>query len=365
MRIAVTAAALRSALGDDPREVWKRLEADETALAPIEGFDASGFGDPKAAQLWTEPEGIEDDPALRILGSHGRILDAAARSAHDQAGLADVARERVGLFVGMGMVDAPVHDLAAAALASRSGGAPMKLDAFFGGAYRDVHPLWPLSMLGNVAAGQVSIDLDIRGDNVVLSSDADASLRAMLEGARSLDRADCDAALVGGVSGRVSPQALARLALQERLGPVELGEGGAVLALARDAGAGALAWITGGASAYGRSLEGPGPDHEAWDRAVRGALEAAGVTAGDVDLVFLHADGHSDSDRTEREALAAAGLDGVRHVRTKEGLGHTGAGAAALDLALATAALQDGAARVLILASGPLGGAAALVVEAA
>lgn len=367
MRAAVTAAALRCALGDTPSGVWQAVCADETALAPIEGFDASGFGDPKAGQLWTEPDAAEDDPALRILGSHGRILDAVARQAHEDAQLASIARERMGLFAGMGMVDAPVHDLAPAALASRSGGAPMDLATFFGGAYRTVHPLWPLSMLGNVAVGQLSIDLDVRGDNLVLSSEADAGLRAVLEAARSVERADCDAALAGGVSGRVSPQALARLALQDRLGPVELGEGGAMLAIAREGvdGPTPLARIAGGGSAYGRSLEGSGPNADAWVRAIQAALDEADAEPATVDVVFCHAEGHSGADREERDALGYAGLDGARHVRTKEAFGHTGAGAGAMDVALATAAVRMDAARALVLAASPLGSATALVVEAA
>ncbi len=363
MRVAVTAAALRCALGDAPGDVWRRIQAGESALAPITTFDASGFGDPKAAALWTTPDGPEDDPALRILGSHGRILDAVAREAHEHGGLAAVARERIGLFAGMGMVDAPVHDLASAALASRRGGAPMKLDAFFDGGYRAVHPLWPLSMLGNVAVGQVSIDLDLRGDNLVLSSDADAGLRAVLEGARSVARGASDAALVGGASGRITPQALARLALQERLGPVELGEGGAMLTVARDGDA--RAWITGGGSAYGRSLLAPGPDADAWARAIRATLAEAAHDASAVDLVFLHADGLHDADAEERSALEALGLDGARTVRTKEALGHMACGAAPVDLALAIAALGTDAARILVLAGGPEGGAAALLMEAA
>ena len=367
MRVAVTAAALRCALGSEPASVFADILADKTALAPIASFDASGFGDPKAAQLWTEPEVAEDDPALRILGSHGRILDAVARSVHEDARLADLPRERVGLFAGMGMVDAPVHDLAGAALASRDGADGMSLATFFGGAYRTVHPLWPLSMLGNVAVGQVSIDLDLRGDNLVLSSEADAGLRAVLEAARSVDRGDCDAALAGGVSGRVSPQALARLALQERLGPVELGEGGAMPGLERDGSRGVAprAWITGGGSAYGRSLEGSGPDAEAWVRSIQTALAEAGTNAAGIDLVFCHAEGHTGADREERDALEHAGLEGARVIRSKEAFGHAGAGAGALDAALATAALGEHGTRALVLASSPLGCATVLVVEAA
>ncbi len=260
MRVAITAAAVRTALGDDADRVWRAIAAGESAVGPVQGFDASGFGDVQAAQIWTEPETAEDDPALRILGPHGRLLDAVAMEAHAAAGLASFTREHVGLFVAMGMVDSPIDDLAAAALASREGGDAMSMKTFFAGAYRQIHPLWPLSMLNNVAAGQIAIDLDIRGDNVVLASDGDAGVRAILEGAYALEEGSARAVLAAGVSGRVSPAHLARLALDVRLpGPACFetpGEGGAALVLeredeARARGAPILGFLRGGSTAFG------------------------------------------------------------------------------------------------------------------
>ncbi len=186
LRVAITAAAVRTALGSTPDEVWQAIQAGHSGIRPIVGFDASGFSVTEAAQIWREPDAPEDDPALRILGPHGRLLDAVCLEAHGAARLETLARERVGLFVGMGMVDSSVDDLAPAALASRDDAGQLSLERFFAGPYRQIHPLWPLSMLNNVAAGQIAIDLDIRGDNAVLAADADAGVRALLEGARSL-----------------------------------------------------------------------------------------------------------------------------------------------------------------------------------
>ncbi|MDA1193645.1 MAG: beta-ketoacyl synthase N-terminal-like domain-containing protein [Planctomycetota bacterium] len=359
--VAVTATALRTALGDDPREVWQRVVSGATALAPIEGFDASGFGAPSAAQVWHEPEDAEDDPALRILGPHGRLFEAVSRAAHSAGGLATVPRERVGLFVGMGMVDAAVHDLAAAAQASRDATGAFSLSAFFAGGYRSVHPLWPLSMLGNVAVGQVAIDLDIRGDNLVLSADADAGLRALLEAARSVARGDCDAALAGGASGRITPATLARLALEGQLLGVAPAEGAGACALVRHESdvVGTLR-ILGGGSAFG-PRSGQGPDAAAMSRAMIAALAEGQRSASSCRFVFHHG---ADDDE-ELAAVAAQGLAGARAVHTKRHLGHAGTAAPAIDLALAQVALRAEPGCALILASGSRGGTAALLVEVA
>ncbi len=335
MRIAITAAAVRTALGEDANEIRGRLDAGESALGPIVGFDASGFDGAQAAQIWREPETAEDDPALRILGPHGRLLDAVTIEAHGAAGLEALPRERVGLFVAMGMVDAPVDDLATAALTARDGGDAMSLRSFFAGAYRQIHPLWPLSMLNNVAAGQIAIDLDIRGDNVVLASDAVAGLRALLEAARSIDEGRCDAALAAGVSGRVSPAALARQALH---GSGHPGEGGATLVFesetaAHARGAPILGYVLGGATTFGGTPE----------RATAAARHDAGLEAG------------AELERAARGARL---------------LGDLGAGTAASRLALTLAGWSRGSEgalprRALLSATGDDGGHGALIVEEA
>jgi 3-oxoacyl-(acyl-carrier-protein) synthase len=364
----ITGLAVRSALGEDAEALWAAVQSGASALAPARGFDASGFGDPRVAQVWTEAESAEDDPALRILGSHGRLLDGVARAAHAAADLAALPREEVGLFVGLGMVDAPQADLVPAALASRDADGRLSLTRFFAGGYRSVHPLWPLSMLGNVAAGQVAIDLDLRGDNLVTASDADAGLRALLEAARSVHDGACRAALAGGASGRVGPACLARLTLQGRLPGVSPGEGGAALVLEGEASAAGrgrtvLARVRGGATAFGRAGGRPGPDAAAFERALTAALTEAGASGAD--LVLAHADGHPATEEAEAAALERTGLSGARRVTSKRAVGHLGAGAAALDACLAAQALQAGTRRAVVVAAGAYGGAGALVLEAA
>lgn len=401
-RVAIVAAEARTALGSDLDATWAALLDGRSALAPVRGFDASGFGDPYAAQIWDEQAGAEDDPALRILGRHGQLLERVLVRVHErtQADLRGVPRERTGLFTSMGMVDSPVDDLVPAVLASRDDAGQLDLGRFFAGGYRQVHPLWPLAALNNVAASQISIDLDIRGDNVVLSSQADGAVRALLEGMYAVREGAAEAVLVGGVSEPLGPAVLARLRLRGVLGDgpavpgaedgagCSPGEGAGAFVLQREISLGArrpLAFLRGGATAHGRHPDRAGPDEEAIGRVVVEALAAAGLEAGDVDAVFLHAEGRADQDRAELTAvLKHVGANGVRPrlVATKAALGHLGSGAPAVDLAVATRALAEGRLpptpvaeeaepwsgplrRALVLGFGSEGGAGALVVEAA
>ena len=82
-RVAITAAQARTALADDLPGTWQKLCAGDSAVLPLRAFDGSGFGRPFAAQIWREAESSEDDPALRILGPHGRLLDALCRAVHE------------------------------------------------------------------------------------------------------------------------------------------------------------------------------------------------------------------------------------------------------------------------------------------
>lgn len=406
-RVALVAAAARTALGPDLDRTWEAVAAGRSALAPLVGFDASGFGDPWAAQIWSEPATPEDDPAMRILGRHGHLLERVISDVHEHTGLARVPRDRVGLFVSIGMADSVVDDLAPAVLASRDESGRLDLGRFFGGGYRHVHPLWPLAALNNVAAGQISIDLDLQGDNVVLSSQADGSVRALLEAMYALQDGSTDAALAGAVAEPIGPASLARLALRGVLGAgaaaplategagVSPGEGAAAFLLRREVALGTtrpLAFLRGGATTWGRAPDRPGPTEDAFRRAISRGLDAARLDGRDVDAVFLAAEGRAAQDAAELNAVldVCGEAPGPRLVATQGALGHTGCGAPAIDLALAVRTLVEGVVpptvtrepvldraagrlggiggtlrHVLVLAAGHEGGVGALVLEAA
>lgn len=192
--------------------------------------------------------GIEDDPQLRILGPHGRVLEGVLKRVHDEAGFGALARERIGLYVATGMVDSAPEELLPAVEASRGANGVLDMERFFAGGYRAIHPLWPLSMLGNIAVGQIATDLDIRGDNLVLAPDAVAGVRAFIEAYHAVKDGLVDGALVAGVNEPDVPAASTR-----RGGTLQVWHGAAAVALSGPGGP--KAWLAGAATAFGRRSE--------------------------------------------------------------------------------------------------------------
>jgi hypothetical protein len=225
---------------------------------------------PPGPRLALEDDGAEEDPAERILGFQGRLLAHVARVAHEEARLRDVPREEVGFFVATGMVDSTPADLVPAVRASAAADGSLDLAAFFASGFRAIHPLWPLSMLNNVAVGQVATELDVRGDNLVLSSEADAGGRAFEEALAALEDGAVRAAIVAGVSERAGPASSARALLAGA--PLPRAEAAAAVVLewepsARARGRTARGRVARAASAFGpggrgrvRALLGGAPD---------------------------------------------------------------------------------------------------------
>jgi 3-oxoacyl-(acyl-carrier-protein) synthase len=390
-RAAIVGCAATTALGADLDATWAALEAGTSAVRPWP--DAAGWEGrpPWVARRPDSGAEDEDDPVQRVLGPHGRWLDLCARAAHEAARLREVPREQVGLFVGLGLVDSPPEDLAPAVVASRGPDGAFDLARFYEGGFRTIHPLWPLAMLANVAAGHVAIDLDVRGDNAVLGGEADAGARAIGEAWRALAFGAARAALAGGASEPVTEASLVRRDLRRELarGPeldgaagLPPGEGAAMLALedpasARARGTAVLGYVAGHGDAF-RSAE------EAAER----ALAAAGITREDVDLVFgdgLLPEGAAGLPRTGTGSGFPSSWASPRRapvfVSAVRGLGHLGPATAPLDVALALRSLAAGAPpersslagrpvpprrrpeRALVLARSHEGATSALVVE--
>jgi|GEM_PF-1957853 len=298
-RAAIVGRAATTALGADLASTWAALAAGHSALAAWPSSAGGEGGAPWCARIVDAREGPEEDSTLRLLGRHGAWLELVARRAHEEAGLRALPREDVGLYVALGMVDSPPEELAPAVLASRDASGALDLERFYAGGFRALHPLWPLSMLGNVAAGHVAIGLDIRGDNIVLASDASAGMRAFAEALRALDTGAVRAAVVGGAAEPVSEASLVRRRRAATLYPAHAtstdvgggaGEGAAVLALEAPAAAAArgvpvLGWLSGAAARFVSGAPWP-----AAGAAALAALESAQVVPSALDLVILCGD---------------------------------------------------------------------------
>jgi len=371
-RVVITGAGIVCSLGIGREEVWNALLSGKTGISSIKGFDTSGFECTSAAQVKDlNPRDLGIHPRdSRIMDTHSYMLMKCARDAFFQAGLdkATLPKEDIGFFAGMGMVDYKAEDLLPSVLKSLNSYGSLNYDMFYTDGYREIYPLWPLSMLNNISFCQVAISLDMRGENTVFSPHADSGAQAIAEGMQTLLDSTAQAVLAGGVSEKISPFSLARGLLSgilntsndltepacrpfaaDRNGTV-LGEGCGVLTLesyksAVERGMHCLASVTGYSFAFGSDGKFSGPAASALGNAMQGALNSAGLKPSDIDLIIAHGDGTISGDKNEIHAIHeifADCIDKVNVFSSKGALGHLLAGAPAVDIILGISMLESG-----------------------
>jgi 3-oxoacyl-[acyl-carrier-protein] synthase II len=370
--VVITGSGLVSSLGQSAFDTWEALLLGKHGIRQIEDFEASGFDCHVAAQVrGLEPSGLGIHPRdMRIMDKHSYMLMKCTHDAFRESGLdgAHIPGEDIGFFAGMGMVDHNIDDLVPAVMKSSDSHGSFDFDVFFLQGFREIYPLWPLSMLNNITFCQVAISLGIRGDNSVFSPHADSGAMAIAEAARTVSDNKAQVVLAGGVSEKVNPLSLARAHLfgilnatdkdientcrpfgSDRKGTV-LGEGCGVIALELRSSADARSIpytvkLTGFGSAF-EVMEGSRcPSVKALTSSMQAAFEQAGINPSDIDLIIANGEGSCSGDKNEMDAIhqVFSGCADKIHVYSSKGaLGHLLAGAPAVDLILGMYMLDRG-----------------------
>ncbi|WP_049568506.1 beta-ketoacyl-[acyl-carrier-protein] synthase family protein [Streptomyces sp. SBT349] len=349
--VAVTGLGLVTPAGSNAQEFWLGL----CSGAPTASADPALAGLPVDHVC-----PARDFEAERELGGRlSRRLDSFTRlalAAADRA-LADAKLdpsgwrpERVGVVVGVGGNSLETYQ--------------EEFDRLGRGQPRRVSPYALPRSVPNMAAGEIAIRVGAQGPNFVTGS-ACASGTTAIGVARDLVRGGtCDVVLAGGSeSGRV-PMAVACFArmgvlsgarggqsacrpfAEERDGFV-LGEGAAVLVLESEAHARARnapvrARLRGyGASADAHHTTAPHPEGRGAERAIRNALEDAGLGPWDIDHLNAHGTATALGDEVEAAVLRRVFGDPPPVTATKGVTGHCLGASGAIEAAATVLALGE------------------------
>ena len=181
-----------------------------------------------------------------------------------------------------------------------------------------VSPFLVPMMMANAAAAAISIKYGFGGAAGAPVVACAAGSQSILDGLRQIRWGHADAAVVGGAEAAarrpsregfksaraLSPSGYARPFDAGRDGFV-MGEGGAVLILeeaetAKARGAAPIAEVLGGASTSdAHHVTAPHPDGDGAERAIRLALEDAGLEPADITYINAHGTGTGLNDKTE------------------------------------------------------------------
>jgi 3-oxoacyl-[acyl-carrier-protein] synthase II len=344
-RVFVRGVGAITALGADWPASLAALAAGRSAVGPIAGFDTSGFPSGAGAEI----AGFTHSGDRRLA-----LARVAAREAWQAAGV-EVASARLGIFLGAESGRAPfatLHGL------TRGAGGGARFDhAQFGVKAAALVAEFDASIISPAAVtSALAREYGAHGPAVTISLACASGASAIAEAARAIRLGVCDAALCGGVGADVDPMMLAgfgRVGALSARGvscPFDLrrdgfvvGEGAAIVVLARERGNATVELAGEGRSLDAHHLTAPDPQGMGAARAMRSALAAAGLDA----VGYIQAHGTSTPLNDAVEALALRSVLGASletaHVSSVKGaLGHWIAGAGAIGFLCAHAALGQG-----------------------
>lgn len=374
-RIVVTGLGAMTPVGNDPGTFWQALLAGRSGVRSIEGLAGSGARPSYSAEVQGLTPEVVGLPRkrLKIMGRPAQLAHGAVAQAWHDAGLdADgaVDRRRLGIILGVGMLNADVNELGPAFRATADGcpDAPFDLAAFGRRGSPHLFPLWLLRHIPNLAAAHASISLDAQGPSNTIATGCVAGANAIGEAARLIARGDADVILAGGTDARTTPFALLRyrelgwLATREDVPPAAAsapfdesatgfvsGEGAGIVVLealdhAQRRGARILAELAGyGAANDAHDVFAPHPAGRGLARALSICLDRTGIATDDVDVVFAPAPSVPAFDRAIAASLGRVfdtptGSPAI--TATRSILGHTHAASPALDSIAAIQSLQ-------------------------
>ncbi|PZP40044.1 MAG: beta-ketoacyl-[acyl-carrier-protein] synthase II [Pseudomonas fluorescens] len=355
--VVVTGMGAVSPLGLDVASLWEGLMAGQSGIGAITHFDASAY----ACRVAGEVKGF--DPAASGLDiKDTKKCDrfillglAAMREAMAQAGLLNAKdlpeeqRQRMGVILGTGIGGLASIEDAKDVVNSRG---PSRISPFFIPA-----------MLPNMLAGQASILYGLQGPNVCPVSACATSAHAIGWGKRMIEWGEADVVVVGGAEATVCPTSMGGFASMRALSsgfndtpavasrPFDrdrdgflLSEGAAVLVLESEAHAKARgAQILGKIAGFGQTADAGHmtlADGKGSGRAMKLAMDDAGLSVADIGYVNAHATSTPMGDDLEGQALAAMFGDKVPVSSTKGATGHLLGAAGSLEAVISLLALQ-------------------------
>jgi 3-oxoacyl-[acyl-carrier-protein] synthase II len=345
-------------VGNTAPEVWQQLLAGASGMAPIQGFDTTGFPVTFAAEVKNfDPLNFVDKKEARKMGRFIHLAFAATQEALAQSGLQITPEnaDRVGVFIGSGIGGFEVIEREHTNLLQ---GGPRKISPFF----------IPAAIV-NMAAGNISIRYGATGPISATATACATSANSIGDAARMVLHGDADVMIAGGAEAAVTPLSVGGFAAMRALSarndeptrasrPFDkdrdgfvIGEGAGILILeelefAKARGAKILAEIIGyGMSADAHHMTGIAPDGAGAQRSMRAALKDAGIKPEEVGYVNAHATSTPAGDGNESRAIELVfGEHALSHKLkvsgTKSMHGHLLGGAGGLEASITVLALQ-------------------------
>lgn len=336
-RVVVTGMGTVNPIGLNVDEYWEGLKAGKTGFGEITYFDTTDFKVKVAAEVkgFVAADRM-DKKAARRMEPFAQYAVAAAKGAFEDAGL-DMEKEdpyRVGCAIGSGVGSLQSIEREHKKLLEKG---PSR-----------INPLLVPLMITNMATGNVTIQLGIKGKSINVVTACATGTHSIGEAFRSIQYGEADVMLAGGTENAITPigvggfTALTALSTsnnpercsipfdKDRDGFV-IGDGAGVVVLeelehAKARGAKILAEVVGyGATSDAYHITSPAEDGEGAKNAMLFALKDANVAPEEITYINAHGTSTHHNDLFETRAIKAAFGEHAYDIKvnsTKSMIGH-------------------------------------------
>ena len=357
-RVVITGVGAVTPMGLCAEALWKACLAGCSGVASISSFDTSGYTTRFAAEIreWDPLPYLERKEARRM-SRFIQFAVAAARMALRDAGLSidDGNRDRVGVYIGSGVGGLESIEDQHRTLLERGPGR--------------ISPFLIPGIICDMGAGMVSILLGARGPNSCVTTACATGTNSIGDAYHIIRRGDADAMIAGGAEACITPLGMAGFCAARSLStrndaperasrPFDaerdgfvMGEGSGVVILeslpsAQARGAKIYAEIIGyGMSGDAYHITAPAPHGEGAARAMKAALNSAGLRPEEVDYINAHGTSTELNDKNETEAIKSVLGEHAYRIpisSTKSMTGHLIGAAGAVETIVCALTIRDG-----------------------
>ncbi|HHY72473.1 MAG TPA: beta-ketoacyl-ACP synthase II [Bacillus bacterium] len=356
-RVVITGLGAVTPCGLDVDTTWSNVVNGISGVCEVTRVDKEVFPAKVAGEIKDfKPEDFIDKKEARRMDRFTQYALAAAIMAVKDANLeiTDEIATRVGVWIGSGIGGMETHE--------------EQHKNFLEKGYRRVSPFYVPMMIADMAAGQVSIALGAKGINACTTTACASGANSIGDAFKVIQRGDADYMITGGTEAPITNMSFAGFCMAKALStnpdpskasrPFDLnrdgfvmGEGAGILvleslesALAR--GAKIYAEIVGyGATGDAYHITAPAPGGEGGARAMKMALQDAGLKAEEID--YMNAHGTSTDYNDKYETMAVKEVFGEHAYKmavssTKSVTGHLLGAAGAVEAIFSVKAITDG-----------------------
>lgn len=358
-KVWITGLGVISPIGNTVESMWSAVRAGVSGIGRITKFDASRVDSKVAGEVRNfDVTQYIDAKEARRMALFTQYAVAAAMQAWKDAGLSEsgVDAERVAVMLGNGIGGTEVDQDAYRILFERG---PSRLS-----------PMIIPKLIANEAAGNISIALKTKGAAHTVVTACASGTDAIGLSLDMIRAGRADVVISGGTEATITEYcvggfcAMKALSVQYNDTPEKacrpfdagrdgfvMGEGAAILVLeseahARARQARAYAEVAGyGASGDAYHLTAPDPEAAGAIRAIRLALEDAGLAPEAIDYINAHGTSTPLNDPMETLAVKAVFGDHARRLKmssTKSMTGHLLGAAGAIEALICALAIRDG-----------------------